>query len=48
MEIALKNKQPTKVCGPMLIGEFLDQNGETFNQVVEEKKDHQDAEFKKK
>jgi len=23
MEIALKKKQPTKVCGSMLIGEFL-------------------------
>jgi len=47
MEIALNKKQPTRVCGPILIGEFLDQNGEIVNQVVEEEKEHQDVEFQK-
>ena len=38
-------KQPTRLCGSMMIGEFLYQKGEKVEQVVEEENDHQDDEF---
>lgn len=40
-----KKKQSTRLCRSMLIGEFLDENGENVKAVVEEENDLQDEEF---